>query len=100
MIKKIKIGLKRKTDKIKFFTDSFDKNNISSNDINLSQLHFNGNKSVLIDGYKSVIEYTDSIIKINLGKAQITFSGSNLQIISMQDNEITISGKIGGVEFL
>lgn len=100
MIKKIKTGIKRKTDKIKFFTNSIDKDNISPNDINLSQLHFNGNKYVLIDGYKSVIEYTDLIIKINLGKAEVILSGNNLQIISMQDNEITISGKIGGVEFL
>ncbi len=100
MIKKIKTGIKRKAQKIKFFAENSDENNISGNELNLSQIHFNGNKSVLIDGYKSVIEYTDLIIKINLGKGHITFCGNGLQIISMEDREIKICGKINNVEFL
>lgn len=96
MKKVFKVGLNKTKEKIKLFDIG---ETVAAVPENLSSISFTGNKEVHIDGYKSIMEYTDIMIKINLGKGFITFSGTELSISSLYDNNISINGLISTVEF-
>lgn len=53
----------------------------------------------LVDGCKSVMEYDDSAVKLNLGKRTVTISGSGLVIKSLSMEQAVIEGLILNVEF-
>ncbi len=53
----------------------------------------------LVDGCRSVMEYGDSAVKLNLGKRTVTISGSNLIIKSLSAEQAVIEGLILNVEF-
>ena len=96
MSKKIKLGLKAKNDKIKFFEK--DKNN---DIVNFGDYYVNfiSNKKVIIEGCKSVTDYSEALISLNLGKRIISLLGSNIQIISYTENEIIVTGTFSKLEF-
>lgn len=96
MSKKIKLGLKAKNDKIKFFEK--DKNN---DIVNFGDYYVNfiSNKKVIIEGCKSVTDYSEAFISLNLGKRIISLLGSNIQIISYTENEIIVTGTFSKLEF-
>lgn len=66
---------------------------------NCSRIELISNCCALVDGCKSVLEYDDSVIKLNLGKNSITFHGSNLEIRSLSLEQAVIDGFIAAVDF-
>ena len=56
-------------------------------------------KECVVDGLKSIIEYTDEKIKIDLGKYIATFTGSGLFIGSFSHEGAVVEGTIIGLEF-
>lgn len=98
MSKKIKVGQKSNRQKINLF--KFDKE-ISSckNECSLPRLIFSGNRELQLEGCKSIIEYGDEKIQLNLGKGTVALLGKNLSITSLNSNEMLILGKISTVEF-
>ncbi len=57
------------------------------------------NKEAIIDGIRGVLEYNDCYIKLNTGKGTLEFSGSMLEISSLDAEGLIICGKIEKIEF-
>lgn len=55
-----------------------------------------GNKSILIEKYKSILEYDENIIRTSSG---ITVQGTELNIEEISDNEIFVTGTLLNIEF-
>ena len=96
MSKKIKVGLKPKRDKIKLF-ERDEKDHLMN--FNEYYINFISNKKAIIDGCKSVIDYNEAFISLNLGKRIICIFGSNIEIAAYNENEITITGLFSKLEF-
>ena len=69
---------------------------------NLSNVHMevNGNREVIIEGSRGVVEYSETSIKINTGKYIISFQGRGLHIKCMTDCDIVIHGFITSIEYI
>ena len=63
-------------------------------------LEIKGNKEVLLEGCKSIIEYTPEIIRINTNTMPIIFTGRGLNIKCMSSTGIVIDGYITSIEFI
>ena len=57
------------------------------------------NKKIIIEGCYGINEYADSLIRLNMPKGQLLIFGHSLEIESMEEKIIIISGKITSVEF-
>lgn len=67
----------------------------------ISPIDFLSNREVLIQDSKGILEYTDKNIKINIGKNIVAnFKGRNLQIKSLSQKSIVITGFILSLDFL
>lgn len=66
----------------------------------LPQLEFNGNKEVIIEGSRGVLEYSEELIRINTTHGLICFSGRSLNLKCISSSELIINGFISKVEFL
>lgn len=96
MSKKIKLGLKAQNDKIKLFEKTENNDIVSFGDY---YINFISNKKMIIEGCKSVTDYNDAFLSLNVGKRIISILGSNLQIVSYTENEITVTGTFFKLEF-
>ncbi len=69
---------------------------------NLSSVHMevNGNREVILEGNRGVVEYSENSIKINTGKYIISFQGRGLHIKCMTDCDIVIHGFITSIEYI
>ena len=57
------------------------------------------NTCALIDGCRSVMEYNEELIKLNLGKNTVSFSGTGLTIRSLSMEQAMVEGFIVSVDF-
>lgn len=57
------------------------------------------NTCAMIDGCKSVAEYSDGIIRLNLGNKTVSVVGNDLVIRCFSCNQVTINGYIRVIEF-
>lgn len=83
-------GDKMKKDKLK--AESFDYY------FGRPRLEMDGNRC-LVDGLKSIVEYSDDKITVSLGKQIITFFGDDLHINSFTREGAVIEGNIISMEF-
>lgn len=58
-----------------------------------------GNKDMMIENYKGVVEYSGTRIRVNTGLGVVRITGEGLQIREITSEDIIISGKIQAVEF-
>lgn len=56
-------------------------------------------RECLVDGLKSVVEYSDSRISVSLGSQIIVFNGFDLKINSFTKDGAIIEGNITSMEF-
>lgn len=67
----------------------------------ISPIDFLSNQEVLIQDSKGILEYNDKNIKINIGKNIVAnFKGRNLQIKSLSQKSLVITGFILSLDFL
>ncbi len=59
-----------------------------------------GDREAFIENYKGIIEYDNTVVKLNTSLGMITLLGELLDIKTITDEDITISGKITKMEFL
>lgn len=62
-------------------------------------IEMEGNRTLLVDGCKGILEYETDRIKINADKAIIGVTGDELSIAAYNDDLIIINGKILTVDF-
>ena len=69
---------------------------------NLSNVHMevNGNREIILEGSRGVVEYSETSIKITTGKYIISFQGRGLHIKCMTDCDIVIHGFITSIEYI
>lgn len=68
--------------------------------MDLPKLTMAGDKELYLENYKSILEYTDKLVRLNLGRREIKISGTDLAIRAIESADITVSGTISAVEFL
>lgn len=66
---------------------------------NSPQIVLIGEKSALIEGNVSIVEYDDSVVKIAYKSGYTTFFGEELSINAFSENKISFVGKISSIEF-
>lgn len=59
-----------------------------------------GNKSINIENYKGIIEYSNESIRINTTSHMIKITGVNLEIQAITSEEVIISGNVSTMEFI
>lgn len=68
--------------------------------LNLPKTVIIGNKSVVIDNFKGIIDYDASFFRVNTRESIIKISGDNLEISAITDESVRLCGTIFSVEFL
>lgn len=58
-----------------------------------------GNSELTIENYKSLIEYTDQVIRIKRRDGEIKISGEHLQISYYKNADMMITGEIKMIEY-
>ena len=58
-----------------------------------------GFEEVLIENYKSILEYEDYYIKINTHIGAVNINGFNLRLKEMTGDDIMVFGKIDSIDF-
>ena len=66
---------------------------------NCSHIELVSNCSAMVEGCKSVLEYDDTVIKLNLGKGSVKFTGYDLTIKSLSLEQAMIEGTVISIEF-
>ena len=69
-------------------------------ELNNSAIELYGNKRVIIFDCKSVIDYSDEIIILDLNTVKLKIKGENLTVDSFVFGQTDISGEICGLEFV
>lgn len=69
---------------------------------NLSPVHLeiSGNREIIFEGSKGVLEYGDTAIKINTGKYIVCINGRGLYIKCMNECDMVIQGFITSIEYI
>lgn len=62
-------------------------------------ISFVGRHSVIIENYRSIILYTDTMVKLQTKNCKLLISGSRLQIEYYTNEEMKVVGQIRSVEF-
>lgn len=73
--------------------------NLKDDSVN-GNIELYGNKQIIIDGAKGVIDYSEDFLKIDLGNICLKISGRNLVIESFIYEQIEVKGEIVTVEFM
>ena len=63
------------------------------------RIEMTGNREIIIDGCKGVVEYTENNIRISLGDNVVSLSGDDLVIQSFDNSVIIINGQISDIDF-
>ncbi len=59
-----------------------------------------GNREMIVDGCKGVVEYGETLIKLSLGENVLSLSGDNLVIKSFDSSVAVITGLICDISFV
>ncbi len=73
--------------------------NFSQSVLNPFTVDLISNSEALVCGSKGVLEYTDSMIKINCGRITLCFEGEKLSMYSLSTDEIKVNGDIIRIDF-
>ena len=63
-----------------------------------SQIEITGDKEVLVDGCRKILEYNDVFVKVRTWEMTVNIWGNNLSVSDFGSGSIYISGKIQSVE--
>lgn len=65
----------------------------------MAQIELCGNREAVVDGCQGVLQYEDTVIRVSTGRLIVRFTGTDLCIRTMQQNQILICGTIVSVDF-
>ncbi len=97
MSKKIRLNKIESKNKINLFGKSAD----FPRDLLGKSAHITlfGDREAVIDGCYGIVEYSDCMIKINVGDKLLCFTGCEFDISDYSCTSITVRGRISGLEF-
>ena len=107
MSKKIKLNRPKAKEKIKLFKAALGIENdpfsqlaqISDPFSKLAEINIKGDKEIIIDGCYGIIEYSDTLISVSIGKPTLKIMGFDLVVSDYFDSNITVTGIIKSIEF-
>lgn len=67
--------------------------------LDLPKITMIGSNQIFIENYKGIIEYDNQKIRINTGMGVIKIFGEKLEINTVTNEEIFITGSISNLEF-
>lgn len=56
-------------------------------------------REATVEGCKGIMEYSRGVIKLNIGKGSVSFSGEGLYAFSYCGDTVILKGKIRSVEY-
>lgn len=59
-----------------------------------------GNREMIVDGCKGVVQYDETLIKLSLGNCVLSLSGNDLVISSFDSSVAVINGQICDISFV
>ena len=68
--------------------------------LNIPKIEMLGNKELIIDGCKGVVEYGENLIKLNTGELVMSIEGDEMLIKSFDSEIAVISGFFSGITFV
>lgn len=74
--------------------------NILMDKISGVNMNICGNREVIFEGSRGIVEYNENSIKINTGKYIVAFSGRGLHIRCMNEFSLVIAGFITSIEYI
>ena len=73
--------------------------NIPISAATMAHIEICGNREAIVEGCRGVLEYNDTLIKLDTGKLIISFIGSELCIGTFQLGQTVIRGNILSIDF-
>lgn len=67
-----------------------------SGEVRLSMINF---RKIIIENYKSLVEYEEDRIRINTGDKLVKIDGVNFDITNLSDDSLEIEGDISALYF-
>lgn len=58
-----------------------------------------GQMELSLENYRGIIEYTDTIVRIQTKSGQIKVTGKNLQVAYYTNDEMKVNGRIDSIEY-
>ncbi len=65
-----------------------------------ANIELHGNKEAIIDGNCTILEYSDTVIRVSSGANLVRFCGRDLNLSALSCNGAVISGVICTVDFI
>lgn len=76
------------------------RNYVSEIFIDEPKIEMLGNREMIVDGCKGVVEYGETLIKLSLGDRVLSLSGDDLIIKSFDSSVAVINGQICDISFV
>lgn len=67
--------------------------------LDISKIIIIGTGQITVENHKGIIEYSEELIRINVGSSIMKLRGRKLTIKTILQEEITITGEITNIEF-
>lgn len=67
--------------------------------LDLPRITMLGNKQILIENHKGIIEYTSQLVRISLSQGELTVIGAGLMLGNLQQEQILVEGEIREVRY-
>jgi len=67
--------------------------------LDLPRITMLGNKQVLVENHKGIIEYTSSLLRIRLNQGELVIGGENLSLGSLQSEQLFVEGVIAEIRY-
>lgn len=67
--------------------------------LDLPRITMLGNKQLLVENHKGIIEYTSSILRIKLNQGELVIQGSALILAAIQEEQILVEGTVEEVRY-
>ena len=67
--------------------------------LDLPRITMLGNKQMLVENHKGIIEYTASLVRINLNQGVVSIRGAELVLCNLQAEQLLLEGTITDVNY-
>lgn len=65
----------------------------------MAHLELSGNRELIVDGCRGVLEYDENVIRLNVGKYAVRVTGRGLTIRTLTADSAVVEGYVAAVEF-
>ena len=67
--------------------------------LDLPRITMLGNKQLLVENHKGIIEYSPAFVRIKLSQGELAITGADLCLGSLQAEQILVEGTVTGIKY-